>query len=122
MEVSGQLHAPVTAPKEPLAPIGRRLRGPQRWSGHSGEKTNSQPLLGIEPLIIKPITQCYTKELSQHIIIYMLHIKWPIRSCAQFLTVNNIVPAINIMPLEQRTIELNNERIMQFQLQLADEI
>jgi hypothetical protein len=26
------------------------------------------------------------------------------------------------MPLEQRTIELNNERIMQFQLQLADEI
>jgi hypothetical protein len=36
---------------------------------------------------------------------------------AQFLTVNNIVPAINIVPLKQR----NNERSMQFQFQLANE-
>jgi hypothetical protein len=40
---------------------------------------------------------------------------------AQFLTVNNIVPATNIVPLKQSTREINIERIMQFQLQLANE-
>jgi hypothetical protein len=40
---------------------------------------------------------------------------------AQFLTVNNTAPATNIVPLRQRTREINNERIMQFQLQLANE-
>jgi hypothetical protein len=38
----------------------------------------------------------------------------------QFLTVN-ITPAINIIHLKQRTREINNERIMQFQLQLAND-
>jgi len=38
----------------------------------------------------------------------------------QFLTVNNIAPATNIVHSKQRTREINNERIMQFQLQLAN--
>jgi hypothetical protein len=40
---------------------------------------------------------------------------------AQFLTFNIIVPATNIVHLKQRTTEINNERIIQFQLQLANE-
>jgi hypothetical protein len=39
----------------------------------------------------------------------------------QFLTVNNIAPATNIVHLKQRAREINNERIMQFQPQLANE-
>jgi hypothetical protein len=39
---------------------------------------------------------------------------------AQLITINNIAPATNIMHLKQRTKEINNERIMQFQLQLAN--
>jgi hypothetical protein len=39
----------------------------------------------------------------------------------QFLTINNTVPATNIVSLEQRTREINNETIMQFQLQLTNE-
>jgi hypothetical protein len=44
--------------------LDRSLGGPQSQSGHSGEKKNSQPLPGLEPLIIQPIAQCYTTELS----------------------------------------------------------
>jgi hypothetical protein len=40
---------------------------------------------------------------------------------AQFLAVNNTVPATNTVYLKQRTREINNKRIMQFQLQLANE-
>jgi hypothetical protein len=43
----------------------RRLGGPQSQYGHSGEEINSHPLLGLKPLIIQPIAQCYTNELSQ---------------------------------------------------------
>jgi hypothetical protein len=30
-------------------PLGRRLGGPQSWSGCGGKEINSQPLLGLEP-------------------------------------------------------------------------
>jgi hypothetical protein len=50
--------------KSPWYPLDRRLGGPQSQSGHSGEEKNSQPLLGLEPLIIQPIAQCCTTELS----------------------------------------------------------
>jgi hypothetical protein len=40
---------------------------------------------------------------------------------AHFLTVISITPTTNIVPLKQRTREINKERIMQFQLQLANE-
>jgi hypothetical protein len=33
---------------------------------------------------------------------------------AQFLTINNIVAAINIVPLKQKTRKVNNETVMQF--------
>jgi len=50
--------------KRPWYPQDRRLSGPQSQSGCSGEK-NSQPLPGLEPLIIWPIAQHCTAELSQ---------------------------------------------------------
>jgi hypothetical protein len=53
-----------TQGKSPWYPLDRRLAGPQNWSGHSGEEKNSKPLLGLEPLIIQPVAQCYTIELS----------------------------------------------------------
>jgi hypothetical protein len=42
-----------------------RLGGPQSQSGHDGEEKNSQPLPVFEPLIIQPIAQHYTTELSR---------------------------------------------------------
>jgi hypothetical protein len=50
MKVSGQLHTLADLPqeKEPRYPLDRRLCGPQRRSGHGGEK-NFQPLPGHEP-------------------------------------------------------------------------
>jgi hypothetical protein len=50
--------------KHPSYPLGRRLGGLQSWSGHGGEEKNSQPLPGLEPLIIQPISQNYNTELS----------------------------------------------------------
>jgi hypothetical protein len=41
----------------PWYPLDRRLGGPQSRSGRGGEETNSQPLSGLEPPIIHPITQ-----------------------------------------------------------------
>jgi hypothetical protein len=58
--------------KDPWNPLDRRLGGPQSWSGHSGEEKNSQPLPGFKPLIIQPIAQSYTPELSQFQIITIL--------------------------------------------------
>jgi hypothetical protein len=43
--------------------LDRRLNGPQSWYGYGGEEINSQPLLGLEPLIIQSISQHYTTEL-----------------------------------------------------------
>jgi hypothetical protein len=40
---------------------------------------------------------------------------------AEFITVNNVAVATNTVHLNQRSMEINNERIMQFQLQLANE-
>jgi hypothetical protein len=40
----------------------RRLDGPRNRSGRCGEEKNSQPLPGLEPLIIQPIAQRYTNE------------------------------------------------------------
>jgi hypothetical protein len=64
MEVRGQLQSSADLPpgKEPLVPLDRRLGGPQSWSD---EEKNSQPLPGLEPPIIQPVTQRYTTELSQ---------------------------------------------------------
>jgi hypothetical protein len=45
-------------------PLNRRLGGHQSQYGHGGEKKNSQPLPGHKPLIIQPVAQCYTTELS----------------------------------------------------------
>jgi hypothetical protein len=48
----------------PWYPLDRRLGGLQSRSGRGGEKKNSQPLLGLEPQIIQPVTQRYTTALS----------------------------------------------------------
>jgi hypothetical protein len=67
MEVSGQLHTSAALPpgKRPLYPLDRRLRGPQKRSGHGGEEKNYQPLPGLEPPIIQPVAQRYITELSR---------------------------------------------------------
>jgi hypothetical protein len=67
MEVSGYLHAPaaLSQGKSHWYPSDRRLGGSQSRSEHDGEKKNSQPLPGLEPLIIQPVAQrCYIAELS----------------------------------------------------------
>jgi hypothetical protein len=65
-EVSGKHHtsAALTPVKGPQVPLYRRLGRPQNQSGCSGEEKNSQPLLGLESLIIQPIAQFYSTELS----------------------------------------------------------
>jgi hypothetical protein len=65
--MSGQLHALTTLPqgKNPWYPLDRRLSGPQSRSGRGGEEKNSlSPLPGLEPLIIQPVAQRYTTDLS----------------------------------------------------------
>jgi len=37
--------------------LDRRLSGPQSCSGYGDEEKNSQPLQGLEPLIIQPVAQ-----------------------------------------------------------------
>jgi hypothetical protein len=63
----GPFHAPAALPrgKRPLYPLDRRLSGPRNLSGRGGEKKNSQPLPGLEPPIIQPISQRYTTELTR---------------------------------------------------------
>jgi hypothetical protein len=43
----------------------RSCVGPQRRSGHGGEKKNPQPLPGFEPSIIQLLAQRYTTEISR---------------------------------------------------------
>jgi len=50
--------------KSPRYPLDRRLGGPQGWSGSGGEERNSQPLPGLGPLLIQPVAQRCTTELS----------------------------------------------------------
>jgi hypothetical protein len=66
MEVSGQFTPWPLYPqgKSPWYPLDRRLGRPQSQSGRGSEEENSQPLLGLKPLIIQSIAQCYTTELS----------------------------------------------------------
>jgi hypothetical protein len=49
--------------KSPWYPLDRRLGGTQNRSGYGDEEKNSQPLLGLEPLIIQSVAQRYTTEL-----------------------------------------------------------
>jgi hypothetical protein len=51
--------------KSPWYPLDRRLGGPQSQPGHSGEETNSLPLLGFKLVIILPTAQLCTTELSR---------------------------------------------------------
>jgi hypothetical protein len=50
--------------KSPFYPLDRKLDGPQSQSGYGGEEKNSQPMLGLKPLIIQSIAQHYTTVLS----------------------------------------------------------
>jgi hypothetical protein len=44
--------------------LDRRLSEPQSRSGRGGEQKNYQPLPGLETLIIQPVAQSYTAEIS----------------------------------------------------------
>jgi hypothetical protein len=50
------LHPLYPRGKSPWYPLDRRLGGPQSRSGRGGEEKNSQPLPGLEPAIIQPVT------------------------------------------------------------------
>jgi hypothetical protein len=65
--VSCQLHGPaaLSKGKSRRYPLDRRLGGPQSRSGRDGEEKNSQPLSGLKPLIIQPVAQRYSTELSK---------------------------------------------------------
>jgi hypothetical protein len=54
-----------TQGKSPCYPLDTRLGGVQSRSRHGGDEKNSQPLSGFEPLMIQPIVQRYTSELSR---------------------------------------------------------
>jgi hypothetical protein len=58
MEVSSQLHAPVTLQlgKETLIPLDRRLGGPQSRSGRGGEEKNSH----LPPRILNHLNPFHT--------------------------------------------------------------
>jgi hypothetical protein len=45
--------------------LDRRLVGPQSRSGCGSEEKNSQPLMGMENLIIQPVAQGCNIELSR---------------------------------------------------------
>jgi hypothetical protein len=67
MEMSGHIYAPAALPqgKSCRYPLERRLGGPQIRSGRGGEEKNSQPLPGLEALIIHLVAQRYTAELTR---------------------------------------------------------
>jgi hypothetical protein len=58
--------------RSPSYPLGRRVGGPQSWSGRGGEEKDSQPLQGLEPPIIQPIAHRYTTELSRILTAYLI--------------------------------------------------
>jgi len=53
----------------PWYPLDRGLDGPQSRSGHGYEEKNSQPLLGLEPLVIQPIAQRYALSVNGKLIL-----------------------------------------------------
>jgi hypothetical protein len=59
----------------PWYPLDRSLGGPQSRSGCGGEEKISQPLLGVVPPIIKPVTQRYTTELSRLLLVKQFGVK-----------------------------------------------
>jgi hypothetical protein len=49
----------------PRYPLDGKLGGPQSRSGCGGEKKTSQPLPGLEPLIIHFVAEFYITELTR---------------------------------------------------------
>jgi hypothetical protein len=76
MKVSGQFHASAALPqrKSPWQPLDRRPGEPQSRSGGGSEEKNSQPLPGLEPPLIQPVTQRYTTELTRVLSVYTVRI------------------------------------------------
>jgi hypothetical protein len=65
MEVNDELDALDALPQSPWYPLDMRLGGPQSRSRQGGEEKNSQPLPGLEFLLIQTVAKHYTTELSQ---------------------------------------------------------
>jgi hypothetical protein len=67
MEASGQFHAPAAlfTGKDSLVPIRQASGWAPGRSELGGDEKNSHTLPGPEPLIIQPVAQRYTTELSR---------------------------------------------------------
>jgi hypothetical protein len=58
--------------RKPWYPLDRRLGGPQNRSGRGNQEKNSRHLPGLEPLIMQPVAQHYTTELSRFLVLYYI--------------------------------------------------
>jgi hypothetical protein len=80
--------------KSPWYPLDKRLGGPQSRSGRGGEEKNSHPLPGLEPLIIQPVAQRYTPDLSRLLctLIHVLctRIKWKVNAQKRGILKNGV--------------------------------
>jgi hypothetical protein len=75
--------------------VDRRLDGPQSRSGRGAKEKNSHPLPGLEPLIIQPVGQSYTTELSR-LLIRVIFLIITDQFYYPFLYINTI---IRLLPL-----------------------
>jgi hypothetical protein len=56
--------------RSPWYPLNRSLGGPRSRSGRGGEEKHFQPLPGLEHLIIQPVAQHDTTEISRLLYAY----------------------------------------------------
>jgi hypothetical protein len=84
--------------KRPWYPLDRRLGRPQSRSGRGGEEKKSLTLPVLEPLIMKPVAQRYTTELSSRISKYLIHLCKIVKIILNFLEmyVANKIPGAGL--------------------------
>jgi hypothetical protein len=84
------------------------------WVGHSrsgrdGEEKNSQPLLGLEPLMIQSVVQRCTTELSGCKKIATIDIKFVNRTTEYTLLHEDILEGLNVGPVENKVTQCKED-------------
>jgi hypothetical protein len=74
--------------KSPWYQLNRRVGGPQNRCGHGGDEKHSQPLPGLEPLIIQPVAQCYEYITKLSRFLLLTKILKCLCICLQFITMS----------------------------------